>query len=118
MEQVGDLWGQHQDARFPPGCRCVAVGGIDLILIDADTAGCVSTFLAWGGRLDPWRLAVLGLCYHHLAVVAAGLEGEAREYFARLEELAGLVLVAVRDTGRQAEPGAAARAAPKAGPRG
>jgi hypothetical protein len=79
-----------------------------LILVDADTAGCISTFLAWGGRLDPWRMAVLGLCYHHLAVVVAGLEGEGREYFARLEEVAGLVLCAIRDgSTADAEPGAA-----------
>jgi hypothetical protein len=105
VESVEELWRQHQAARFPPGCRCEAVGGIDLILIDADTAGCVSAFLAWGGRLDPWRLAVLGLCYHHLAVVLAGLEGEARGYFARLEELAGLVLCALRDSAKVAAPG-------------
>jgi len=100
--QVEDFWRQHLDARFPPDCRGETVGGIDLIMIDADTAGCVSTYLAWGGRLDLGRLAVLGLCYQHLAVVVAGLEGEARGYFARLEELAGLVLVAVRDTSQRA----------------
>ena len=108
VEGVEELWRQYQEARFPPGCRCQEVGGIDLILIDADTAGCVSTFLSRGGRRDAWRRAILGLCYHHLAVVVSGLEGGAQEYFARLEKLAGLVLCDVRDSTKQAEPGAAA----------
>jgi hypothetical protein len=97
LPQIEELWRQRREARFPPDCRCEAVAGIDLIHLDADTAGCVSTFLANGGRLDTWRLAILGLCYRHLAVVAAGLTGEAHEYFARLEKLAGLVLRAIRD---------------------
>ena len=95
--EIDELWHHHKETRFPLDCRCEAVGGIDLILIDADTAGCVSTFLSRGGRLDPRRVAILGLCYRNLAIVVAGLEGQAREYFARLEKLSGLVLCAVRD---------------------
>ncbi|MFO0813627.1 MAG: hypothetical protein U0796_10440 [Gemmatales bacterium] len=101
MPTVEDLWQKHRTAPFPSGCRCKTVEGIDLIHIDADTAGCVSTFLSQGNRLDPWRLAILGLCYHDLPVVVAGLDGAAREYFARLEELAGLVLYRIRDTSKQ-----------------
>jgi len=101
VDRIAELWGQHQAAPFPPGCRGEEIGGIDLVLLDATTAGCASTFLARSRKLDPWRLSVLGLCYHDLAVVVAGLKGEARAYFARLEELASLVLCAVRDASKQ-----------------
>ena len=94
---VEDIWQQHLDAPFPSGCRCKEVAGIDLIMLDANAAGCISTFISRGRKLDLWRLAILGLCYHSLALVTADLEGEAHDYFARLEELAGLVLAAVRD---------------------
>jgi hypothetical protein len=99
--RIEELWRQHEKAPFPAGCRGEEVAAIDLVLIDAETAGCVSTFLGQAGRLDPWRLAILGLCYRNLAVVAAVLEGEDREYFTRLEELAGMVLCALRDKSKR-----------------
>ena len=95
--RIAELWREHRAARFPSGYQGEEVAGFDLILLDADSAGCVSAFLSRGGRLDPALLAVLGLCYHHLAIVAAQLRDEAQQYFGRLEELAGLVLAEVRD---------------------
>ncbi len=90
------LWSEHQAAPFPKASRCREVAGHDLIALDYTAAGCISTFLG-RGSLDAWRLAVLGLCYHGLDLVVAQLDGEERAYFGRLEELAGLVLEAVRD---------------------
>ncbi len=96
---IEQLWREHQAAPFPEVSRCREVAGQDLIALDYTTAGCVSTFL---GRttLDTWRLSVLGLCYHGLALVVVQLEGDERAYFGRLERLAGLVLEAVRDGSR------------------
>jgi hypothetical protein len=74
------------------------VDGVDFVMLDADTAGCVCTFLT-RGSLDPWRLAVLGICYRNLTLLVPTLAEESRSYFARLERLAGLVLRQVeRDT--------------------
>jgi hypothetical protein len=99
--QVEELWRDHQAAAFPAECRSKTVDGIDLIMLDADTAGCVSTFLS-RGTLDPWRLAALGICYRDLAVAARALVGEPATYYARLEELAGLVLRRVLEISRRA----------------
>ena len=96
---IEPLWREHEAARFPPASRCREVAGLDLIALDYTTAGCVSTFLD-RGTLDPWRLAVLGLCYQVWGQVVALLEGEEWAYFERLERLAGLVLESVRDTNR------------------
>ena len=96
---IEQLWREHQSAPFPEASRCREVADHDLIALDYTTAGCVSTFLS-RGTLDTWRLSVLGLCYHGLALVVAQLGGEERAYFDRLERLAGLVLQAVRDGSR------------------
>jgi len=95
------LWQEHLDADFPPECRGADINGIDVVLLDADTAGCISTFLHHGHRLDMWRLAVIGICYHDLAVVSHDLTGEGKEYFRRLEELAGLVIREVQNSSAQ-----------------
>jgi len=93
--RIEELWQQHLDAPFPANCRCKKVAGWDLIMLDADSAGCISTFIDRGGKLDMRRLAGLGLCYHRLALVSAELTNEARDYFRRLETLAELVLTTI-----------------------
>ncbi len=98
---IEQLWREHEAARFPRASRGREVAGCDLVLLDSTAAGCVSTFVT-RGSLDTWRLAILGLCYHGLGLVVAEVEGEERAYFGRLEELAGLVLEAVRDNSKPA----------------
>ncbi|MDT0457670.1 hypothetical protein RM550_18315 [Streptomyces sp. DSM 41527] len=53
------LWDEHLQAPFPAGLRGVESGGTDLVLLDAETAGCVLTWLNNGGTLDPERTRVL-----------------------------------------------------------
>ncbi|SCF93947.1 hypothetical protein GA0115280_120052 [Streptomyces sp. Cmuel-A718b] len=40
---VSHLWREHQQAPFPAGLRGAERADIDLVLLDADIAGCVST---------------------------------------------------------------------------
>jgi hypothetical protein len=65
------------------------------VLLDADIAGCVLSFIRNKGELDDQRTAILGLCYRELPVVMKDMDGEANLYFARLETLAGIVLRAL-----------------------
>jgi len=92
---IEQLWQEHQNAPFPKGLRGEDVEGIDFVLLDADIAGCVITFLGNHGRLDFWPTAVLGLCYRNVSYVLPQLDEEGRVYFGRLETLAKLVLQAV-----------------------
>ena len=101
MDDIQTLWQQHRAAGFPSACCGVEIEGTDLVLLDADTAGCVQTFLARDGELDLWRVATLALCYRELAIVVRVLQGEGRDYFARLENLSRLVLRAVADRPRK-----------------
>ncbi|MEU8760157.1 hypothetical protein [Streptomyces sp. NPDC048659] len=42
------LWAAHLDAPFPGGFRGVDIGGVDLVLLDADVAGLVQTAMSGG----------------------------------------------------------------------
>ena len=93
-EVIEELWKEHESAAFPASCRGVDVRGIDLVVLDADVAGCVDTFVS-GHKLNLFQTAMLGLCYRDLADVLPALDGEAKSYYERLDRLAALVLRAV-----------------------
>ncbi len=96
MDEIRTLWDEHLAAGFPDGCAGEEVAGIDLVLLDADIAGCVQTFVDRGGRLDVRRTAVLGRCYHDAMLVTTSMGSvEAQTYFRRLESLAGAILSAL-----------------------
>jgi hypothetical protein len=103
FDAIERLWSDHFFVPFPDGWAGREVRGVDITLLDSYTSGCVSTFLSRDGMLDLWRTAVLGLCYRDLSIVLTELDGGARTYFARLEELARLVLEAVCAGARQDE---------------
>ena len=88
------LWREHESAAFPRGCRGKDVEGVDLVMLDADVAGCVHTFVS-RGNLNLFQTAILGLCYRNLTYLIPMLSEEGRTYYSRLELLAELVLKAV-----------------------
>lgn len=91
------LWREHVQSPFPEGLAGQLVAGVCVVSLDTLAAGCIDTFLSRAGKLDHWRTALLGLCYHDLAVVAPELEGEMQRYIRRLEQLTRMILEAVRD---------------------
>jgi hypothetical protein len=91
---ISDLWQEHLTKPFPKGFRGKDVSGIDFVLLDANIAGCVSTFLE-RGTLNLYQVSVLGLSYRDASHVISILNEEGAEYFWRLERLAELVLKAV-----------------------
>lgn len=88
---ISDLWKEHLAAPFPKGFRAKDVNGIDFIMLDADVAGCVDSFLS-RGNLNLYQIAILGLSYRNLSYVMPILNDEGKEYFWRLERLAELIL--------------------------
>ena len=91
---IRELWQEHVDTPFPKGFRAKDVNGIDFVMLDADVAGCVTTFLK-SGNLNLFQTARLGLCYRNARFVVPMLNDEGAAYFWRLERLAELVLKAV-----------------------
>jgi hypothetical protein len=95
VEEIRPLWDEHLAARFPKECVGQEIEKIDLMLLDSETAGCISTFINRNGKLDLWRTAVLGLCYRDLFLITSKIEGGAKDYFWRLELLAERVLKSI-----------------------
>ncbi|MDH2412392.1 hypothetical protein ACG5V6_25370 [Streptomyces chitinivorans] len=97
-EQLRDaarLWREHLDADFPADLRGVEFEGIDMVMLDADTAGCVCTWLNNGGALDPERRHIPQACLEDLARVIPQISAPSgRQYHQRLHRLALLVLSA------------------------
>ncbi|MGW6450015.1 hypothetical protein [Lentzea sp. NPDC055074] len=44
--EVARLYEQHRKMRYPNGLRGVNIAGVELIMVDADAAGCASSWLA------------------------------------------------------------------------
>jgi hypothetical protein len=92
--EIIDLWHKHLEAKFPDALYGRDVNGIAFVLLDADIAGCIATFVD-EGNLNLFQTATLGLCYHSASFMLPILNEEGTEYFWRLERLAELVLKAV-----------------------
>jgi hypothetical protein len=88
---IQELWREHLAKPFPKGFRGKDVSGIDFVMLDANIAGCVTTFVE-GRNLSVYQTAVLGLSYRDASYVLPILNEEGAEYFWRLERLAELVL--------------------------
>ncbi|QLH20696.1 hypothetical protein [Streptomyces sp. Rer75] len=67
---VGELWEEQVAAQCPAALRGVELAGIDLVMLDADIAGCVSTWQNRGGSLDADRQRILRGCLSDLDRVA------------------------------------------------
>jgi len=91
---IEQLWREHELAAFPQGYRGKDVNGVDMVMLDADVAGCVDSFVS-RGRLNLFQTAILGLCYRNLTYLIPMFSEEGKVYYGRLERLAELVLKAV-----------------------
>ena len=88
--KVETLWREHLKAARS-WVRGSEVGGVDLDLLDANTCQCVLTYID-SGSLGEWKTATLAGCVGDLDQVIDTLEGEVKTYFARLRDMARVVL--------------------------
>jgi hypothetical protein len=92
QDAASRLWAEHEDAEFP-ALGGDGRGGIDLVLLDADVAGCVLSWLDSSGRLDPASAKIVAACLSDLDRVLPLLTDEQEVvYFRRLRKLATMVL--------------------------
>ncbi|WP_346177237.1 hypothetical protein [Streptomyces cuspidosporus] len=97
-DDVARLWQEHLLAAFPADLRGAELAGVDMVLLDASIAGCVSTWKDNGGVLDRERQRLLDNCIADLDQVMPLLnDAEDICYYRRLRQLARLV----SDTGPQ-----------------
>ncbi|MFE7369194.1 hypothetical protein [Streptomyces anulatus] len=89
---VSHLWQEHMRAPFPAGLAGAERAGVDLVLLDADIAGCVSNWRSNHGSLDGERQRILCRRITDLDRVLPLLSAtENPPYWHRLHRLAHLV---------------------------
>jgi hypothetical protein len=89
---VARFWGEHVRSDFPARLRGEEVAGVDMVMLDGDIAGCVSTWLASASCLDERRWEILARCMTDLDRVLDQLAGDEEHYYRRLQQMTGLVL--------------------------
>ncbi|MCK9869126.1 hypothetical protein AB0M72_02515 [Nocardiopsis dassonvillei] len=92
-EKVDRLWAEHMRAEFPAELRGRELAGVHMILLDADVAGCVTTWQSNRGVLDEERHRALLRCVTDLDKVLPLLTDDREAlYYGRLRDLALTVL--------------------------
>jgi len=92
FEAVSRLYQEFMELPFPPGLAGADRAGFDVVMLDADTAGCVFTWIKNGGELEARGRSILLRCIARLDQVMPVLgEADAPEYWHRLYEMARLV---------------------------
>jgi len=67
--EVVRLYEQHRKMPYPNGQRGLEIAGVELILVDADAAGCVSSWLQDGDDLNEQARWMAPLCLDDLRKV-------------------------------------------------
>jgi hypothetical protein len=91
MEEIVKLYNEHLITPFPDR-RGDEILGIDLVLIDSDTVGLISKYVGSRGQLNSNDIRILNRCYYDLKTVIKELKGADRQYFAQLQNIAGLII--------------------------
>ena len=92
--EVRRLWQEKQATPFPD-CRGEEIDGVDLVLVDADLAGCVMHYLGNQFRDDAFQLVILRQIAADLDRIVPQMSGEAGRYFEREARLAHATLGAL-----------------------
>jgi hypothetical protein len=97
MDDIAKLYNEHLTTSFP-NRRGDEIVGIDLVLIDSNTAGLISSYINSRGHLSADDRRILNHCYSDLKTVVKELSGADKQYFDRLQNIAGLVIEKLKHT--------------------
>jgi hypothetical protein len=93
LDEAAQLWAEHQEADFPDRLRGEEIAGVDMVMLDADVAGCVQTWVGSKRRLGEPHRSYLTRCLDDLNRVLRLLDDPSeRMYYERLRALARLAL--------------------------
>lgn len=93
LEESARLWAEHQDAEFPDRLRGEEIASVDMVMLDADVAGCIQTWMTSKRRLGEPHRSYLTRCLDDLNRVLPLLDDPSeRSYYERLRALARLAL--------------------------
>lgn len=92
MDKLIKAFQDHIAAPIPNNLIGEEVDGIDLILLDNDSAAIIDKYISHKGFLNEADLIIAQSCQKELEVVAKSLNGLEREYFKGLEAMISEVL--------------------------
>ncbi|MEW2418396.1 hypothetical protein AB0953_32590 [Streptomyces sp. NPDC046866] len=92
LERLSRMWEEHLRAPFPPHMRGREIEGEDMVLLDADIAGCVVSSLS--GPLDEKRRKILLVCLAAVEKALRSIDDDdgASEYYKHLRDMAALAV--------------------------
>ena len=82
MIDIASLYNELIKIPFPDNLNGQEIIGIDLVLLDSDTAGLIDKFVSYKGQLNRKDFDILQQCYNDLRIVVRELKGLDRQYFA------------------------------------
>ncbi len=98
LTEARSEWDAFRHLPFPRGWAGFHVTERALALTDTEAAGCIDTFFGHSQQRLPWldrkRRRILVSLLPELDAAVAALEGEPREYFAQLRDIARFVVAA------------------------
>lgn len=100
MTNIEEKYQEFYNQEFPKELRGEEIFGIDLIMLDADTAGILQKFIGNRGKLTKQDFELLERLNHELKTVTKELKGINRTYFSTLWNLSNQVVSELRQTKR------------------
>ena len=92
MTDIKTLYADFLEIPFPDNLSGEEINGIDLVLLDSDTAGLIDKFIHHDSQLDSNDFNILRQCYRELESVEKELQGQQKEYFMTLLNIARQII--------------------------
>jgi len=84
MDKLKDKYEEFLELPFPEDLRGEEILGIELILLDSDSAGLINKFIGNKGHLTQSDFKILKNCFTDLKTIVKELKGNNRTYFGLL----------------------------------
>ena len=103
MNDIKEKYQEFRNEPFPEGIAGEKIHGIDLVMLDADTAGLIDKFIGYNSKLTRTDFDLLKRLSVELRTVTKELDGQSRTYFSTLWNLAERVVSDLTETNRLIE---------------
>jgi hypothetical protein len=103
MNDIKEKYQEFRNESFPEGISGEEIHGIDLVMLDADTAGLIEKFIGYNYKLTRTDFDLLRRLSTELKTVTKELKGQPRTYFSTLWNLTDRVISELIETNRLIE---------------
>lgn len=100
MTTIEEKYQEFYKFPFPEEVHGEEIFGIDLVMLDADTAGLLQKYIDYKGKLSKSDFKLLERLNHELKTVTKELKGIGRTYFSTLWNLSDQVVIDLKQSKR------------------